>query len=52
MQDSERTWTQALHIEWVHYVILFIHFRYANLHYPSFLKITCQVGVLKEPLYY
>ena len=36
----------------VHYTILFIHFRYANLHYPSYLRITRRVGVLKELLYH
>ena len=35
-------------------IILFIsiHFRYANLHYPSYLRITHQVGVLKALLYH
>ena len=50
VQDLERT--QAPHIEWVHYTILFIHLRYANLHYPSYLRITRRVGVLKALLYH
>ena len=48
VQDSE--WTQAPHIEWVHYTILFIHYRYPNLHYSILLRITRRVGVLKELL--
>ena len=50
VQDSE--WTQAPHIEWVHYIILFIDYRYATLHYPILLRIIHQVGVLKELLYH
>ena len=50
VQDSERT--QAPHIEWVHYTILFIDYRYANLHYSILLRINRRVGVLKELLHH
>ena len=46
VQDSERT--QAPHIEWVHYTILFIHFRYANLHYLILSKDYLSSGCVER----
>ena len=49
-----KIWNRLKHCTLSGCIISFIsiHFRYANLHYPSYLRITHWVGVLKALLYH